>query len=125
MTANTDRGSRFARLPLWAQAEIRNLEARAESAQRALKAAEDAANGVLSAQNAAVWLNPYDAVPQPVAQAGERVRFSLADGGTLHSLDWVDVTVSRLRKRIEVSAGRGVRIRPQASNTFSIELENY
>lgn len=117
--------ARFDRLPQWAQRRIKGLEASVSIEKARTKAATEAANGVLSASGACVWLNPYDTVPTPVAPVGEGVRFMLSPDGTLNSWDFVDVRVTRDRNTLEIQAGRGVVISPRASNTVTIELRKH
>lgn len=124
-TYETNRGSRFARLPLWARNEIAALEARVQRETEAREAAETAAKGAVEASGAHVWLNPYGKVATPLAARGVDVRFSLQTDGGLDTWNWVDVRIARHKPSIHITAGRGVRVRPCASNTVEIELENY
>ena len=104
-----ERAAKRAKLPRWAQEEIRALETQ-------LRRARDAAEE-LSDPNAEAYTNPYG-FPKPVARKGEPVRF-VFDGIEGHR--WIDVR--RRGDALELMASSGLVIAPRVTNVVHVAVQ--
>lgn len=104
---------REAKLPKWAQAELRSLRHRLDEARDAIAEVE-------MDREIVVVTEPYGLAPKPVAKENEAVRFFLEG---YDSWKWLDVSVRDGRAHLMGSSG--LTLRPNASNTLDVEVSRW
>lgn len=107
---------REAKLPKWAQAELASLRRTIRDLREDF---EEYADQTLDPDRHVVVVNPFDEHPKPVAEEGQAVRFYL---DAYDGYRYIDVSVPRGAKEVEVLASSGLRIVPHVTNRLTLSL---
>lgn len=113
-----DNEAREARLPQWAQQELRSL-------RQTIGALKNQIEGPAT-EDTVLWAHPYSDAPVPIADARQaQVVFDLPGGDGRRSSNSLRVGLTNRNTLSINSTHGGVKVVPQASNAVEIGIEHW